>query len=396
MYKVLCDDVPPSEAFATVKDDWQRLFAVAAASPFLSWEWMSTWFKNFGENKVPLLFKVYHDDTLIGILPTFLESKTVLGMKFNRLALMGEDVGGADYLDIICRPADAATASTAIFQHLNRPDIKNRFDVICLKNLSGRSVTVNLLKDLYEQENVKYDRCSVSVAAVCRQIDLTLGWEVIIKRSKFANRFKQNLKKLEKMPGFEFCSATEPSELEKAFERFLYLHEKRWQTAGGSELSGHPRLISFQRQLMSALASSGLIRFDELWVDGKCRSSTYGLDDGKIFYCYNVGYDLDFSHLSVGTIALGLSVLSALKRGNVSYDFLRGDEKYKSYWSNSHTELLNLSFSRNTLPVFAHEALGYGFSGLKNLGKFVLPASIAESVGNWQRSNKRSYQLSGQ
>ena len=392
MYRVLIQKGTASDTFAAIRDEWQQLFAVAEASPFLSWEWMSTWFDTFGANKLPCLLKAYRGETLIGILPMYREKRRLLGISFNRLSMMGNKTGGADYLDLIARPEDRSGAMTAIFEYLCAD---NKIDVVCLENLAEVSESVRLLRKPETRSGHRFDRVSESVAAVCPQIDLSAGWESVLSHSKRRDNFKRRLKKIEKLPGFEFRSVTSPEQTGGAFERFLDLHQKRWENDGGSELTGHPRLAAFQRDVVTKLAAKGLIRFDELWLGGECRGSVYGLDNGRAFYYYNSGYDLDFSNLSVGLVLLGLSIQSAVRRGNVLYDFLRGDETYKSEWANRRAVQINFALCRSSITAFAHNTYSRAMTGIRDSAKYALPSGVAATIGNLRRVWKRNYQLSG-
>ena len=196
---------------------------------------------------------------------------------------------------------------------------------------------------------------------------------------------------MKKINGFEYRSITSPDETTGAFERFFRLHDERWVKEGGSELSGHPTLVGFQRALVPELSRIGLIRFDELWAEGECRASIYGLDDGNTFYNYNSGFDPAYSRLSVGRIMLGLSIKNAVERGNTMYDFLRGNETYKSDWANQSTNLVNVSLARKTLPVTAYMGMGKCLTGLRDASKAVLPSGIIGVIGTWRRAWKRNY-----
>lgn len=371
-----------------LREEWQQLFAATGcSSPFLSWEWLSVWYKWFGAGRIPFFLKVTRENRLIGLLPLCLQEKKVLGMRLGRLGFIGAGAGGADYLDLIAKPENKAEVLSAIFDFLKK---EKDFDVLCLENLASDSTTAGFLRDFNEQQF----RYAQLTTAVCPQIDLSGGWEAILKNSKRASNFKRRLKQLEKMPDFEFRSITSPAEAQAAFERFFRLHELRWSNNGGSELSGHPRLVSFQRDLVPTLAQTGLLRFDELWAEGECRASVYGLDDGKTFYYYNSGYDLDWANKSVGLVLIGLSVKNAIARGNSLYDFLRGDETYKFDWANQKSELVTASLSRKTVPVFFYEKINQAVFNFRNFSKFVLPSGLAETLKNRRRTWKRNHQLS--
>ena len=139
MNRIQVEKVTETEVFTSLREDWQRLFAVCDCAPFLSWEWLSVWFKFFGADRTPFILKVTRENELIGILPLCLQEKKILGIKLKRLGFIGEAQGGADYLDLIARREDKAEILTAIFEFLKA---ENSFDVIDLENLASDSETV--------------------------------------------------------------------------------------------------------------------------------------------------------------------------------------------------------------------------------------------------------------
>ncbi len=377
--------------FADVRSEWQELYSAVDCSPFLSWEWMSVWFENFGDGTRPFILKVFRDNRLVGILPMLQEKKNFLGLRYDQIAFVGNGPGGADYLDLIVRPENRKDSLTAIVDFLSA---ERRCDRISFENLDATYGTAGSIKGLALADGNRFRRYTESPSAICPQIELSGGWVRVLSESKRSANFKRRLKKIEKMPGFEFRSITSSDETDAAFERFLTLHESRWKESGGSALSGHPRLISFQRRLVPELSKAGLLRFDELWIEGECRSSIYGLDDGKTFYYYNSGFDLSSAHLSVGLVLLGLSIKNAVERGNRLYDFLRGDEAYKFDWANRQTHLVNLTLSGSSLPAVVSGELDRASSKVSKILKSAMPTRLGETLGSWRQAWKRNYHLS--
>lgn len=409
MSRITIEKADDENVFAALREEWRGLFAAAAGvasaadgnganlSPFLSWEWLSTWYKWFGEIRYkPFVLKAYAgENRLVGLLPLCREEKSIFGMRLRRLTLMGEKQGGADYLDLIAaRPEDKTEILQAIIEFLKK---ENDFDWICLESVANDSTTAEWLRNIGRRcdgENQPL-RLVAEKTAICPRIDLASGdWEAILKKSRRASNFKRRFKQLEKTPGFEFRTIVAPSEVGAAFERFYHLHERRWAADGGSELSGHPRLAAFQRDLISRLSATGLLRFDELWADGHCRASVYGLDDGRTFYYYNSGYDLEWASRSVGLVLIGLSVKHAIARGVRRYDFLRGDENYKFDWADGQTELVTMNLSRSTTPALAYEGITRARRAARDFSKYALPAGFAETLKNRLRARQRNQQLS--
>lgn len=389
MDKISVQKAVAENAFRSIRDEWRQLAAASGVSPFLSWEWQSTWNNSFGSDGEPFILKTYRGNELIGIFPLRQQKKRLLGMRLKRLGFIGEETGGADYLDLIAKPEDRLQVLSSNLAFLKE---NGHIDLLCLDNMASVSQTAQFLRALSKTDEAL--RYRESQSSVCPKIDLSLGWPSILKQGKRSSNFKRRLKQIEKMPNFQFRSVTAPDEMGPAFERFLVLHEKRWLSDGGSELSGHPKLIAFQRDVVREMVDTGLLRFDELWIEGECRASVYGFDDGQTFYYYNAGYDPEWARFSVGLVLIGLSIRHAVERGNKVYDFLRGEETYKFDWANQTEELVSATLARKTLPVIAHVALEQLNESVRAISRSVLPPSIAETLKRWRRQSKRNFRLS--
>lgn len=355
------------DAVAQLRDEWVGLFNGSKCAPFLAWEWMSSWETAFANGGRPFVLKAHSDGHLVGLLPLRSRRK----MFGTHVGFVGAGAGGADYLDIIARPEDRAIVAFAFLRYLSANG--RNYDLLRLDNISTDSSIATRLRASRDRSH------SERPAYVCPQIDLSGGWDDVLRQSRRSSNFRRRLKRLEKLPGFEFRSVTSPDDLSAAFERFLSLHNKRWSD-GGSELSGRPELITFHRDVVAQMAATGLLRFDELWADGDCRASIYGFDDGRTFYYYNTGFDPEWADRSVGLVLTGLSIRNAVERGVAVYDFLRGEEAYKFDWANKTQQLVNLALSSGTVAA----RLAFGLSGttfrLREIAKEVLPSGLAESA----------------
>lgn len=226
------------EALEALRTDWKLLFQLAGAAPFLSWEWAATWHKWFGRGKTPYLICVRESGTLIGLLALVHEVRRLAGSKLERFSLLGDDFGGADYLDMIALPGRQETVVTAILNELigaaRRGGMK-------LDGFATDSLLLAALATRFRQDR-KF-LCRTASQYVCPQVELSNDWKEILRRSRRAENFKRRLRQVSVREGFAHRVVTEPEAALPAFERFLRLHNARWASAGGSEMTGHERLI---------------------------------------------------------------------------------------------------------------------------------------------------------
>lgn len=362
--------VKGSAAIEAMRDEWKNLFAESDPSPFLTWEWLTAWYRFFGDGSTPFILKAYRGGSLIGILPLRRIVNRILGIASTRLALLGDEHGGADYLDVIASTDNRDRVADAFADHLL--NVETGADAIIFKNLSASSP----LRKSLQAADQYFERKGF----ICPQINLNGGWPAVLANCRRTSNFKRRLKQLERLPGFEFRSVTRADLIPGAFQRFIELHNSRWSPNGGSDLSGGPRLLSFHKEVIDQMAGTGLLRFDELWVKEYCVASAYAFDNGRTFFYFNAGYDPAWASHSVGLVLTGLSIRAACERGNETYDFMRGDEAYKFDWANRIETTIKACFVRRTLGGHAFataEKLAYE---AKKISGALLPTPVANQL----------------
>jgi CelD/BcsL family acetyltransferase involved in cellulose biosynthesis len=390
MRKLTVEEVQGDDALDALHAEWQVLFSASGAWPFLSWEWIAGWQQWLSRDRTPCLLCARDGTKLVGLLPLGVEKLPLLGLpvKARRLSLLGEGFGSADYLDVLALPEYAQEASSAIFDHLAQ---RVSFDVLELDGLAEDSPNLPLLAQRFGRgANFRY---RLTPRFICPQVELNGDWAAILKHSRRADNFKRRLRQLRAREGFEHRVITRPAESEAAFERFLKLHEACWTDRGGSDLTGHESLRSFHRDVVVPLAKAGLLRFDELWIEGACRASIYGLDDGRRYCFYNSGYDQAWKNASPGLVLLGLSIEDAARRGIERYDFLRGTENYKFDWANTTHETVSVLVARRNLTAMLYIALERTQLAIRAFAKALLPGQTGELMRRWRRSRRRDQGL---
>ena len=178
---------------------------------------------------------------------------------------------------------------------------------------------------------------------------------------------------------------TAPKEVPAALERFFTLHDRRWAEQGGSDAMARPAVKAFHRDLVPGLAHAGAIRFEEIWAEGKCIASLYGINRKERFFFYQCGYDPDWARRSVGFVRLGLSIADAADRGVRVYDFLRGSEAYKFDWANAARSTLAVRISRRSAAGRAFVAGENLRAAAKLTARAVLPMRAVELLRRQRR-----------
>jgi CelD/BcsL family acetyltransferase involved in cellulose biosynthesis len=342
------EELSGPEALSSLAPEWQALFNATNATPFLSWEWISAWHKWLGRGKHPRLFCAREGGMLVGLLALGEEERRLKGTpaRLRQISFLGDQLGGSDYLDVLALPGYEQDCAKVLFGHIAE---HVEFDLLELDGLPCDSPSAPWLAYCFGSgANFKY---RLEPRYVCPQVRLDKPWEELLRSSSRASYFSRNLRRLRRLPGFDHRVVTDPSQAVEAFERFLALHESSWASRGGSGATGRNSLKDFHRDVVMRLALAGRLRFEEIWINGACRASLYGISGGERYCYYLSGYDPAWAKYSLGGAVVGLSIAGAIERGVKFYDMLRGAEPYKFGWANETRATFSAQVASDSLPA---------------------------------------------
>src|SRR5262245_58224674 len=268
--KLVVEELSGVEALSSLAPEWQALFDVTNASPFLSWEWISAWHKWLGREKYPRLFCAREGGLLVGLLALGEEERRLKGTpaRVRRISFLGDQLGGSDYLDVLALPGYEQECARALFGHIAE---NVKFDILELDGLPCDSPSAPWLAWRFGGDtNFKL---RLEQRYVCPQVRLDKPWEELLRSFSRGAYLSRCARRLRKLPGFDHRMVTDPDQATEAFERFLALHESSWASRGGSGATGRQSLKDFHRDVVVRLALAGRLRFEVIWLEGACRES---------------------------------------------------------------------------------------------------------------------------
>ncbi len=371
------------ERLGALREEWRALFdAAASPSPFLSWEWLHTWWRSFGGSRRLWILEVRDGG---GGLAGALALSSRPGFGARRWQLVGNGVTGADGLDVLARAADAPAVREAVAGALG--DALTTWDVLDLEDLPCGSPTVAALGRAMA-------RRGVSVRAErgfsCPAFAVRGTFEQHLAGIRRRETFGRRVRWLARQPGFRVDVATTPAEARDAIEDFLALHRLRWAEEGGSYGIPPGPAEQFHREVAPLLAERGWLRLYRLHVQGRAIASVYGIELTGRFYYYQSGWDPAWSARSPGAVLVGRTVEDAYARGLTDYDFLRGTEPYKLDWASDRRETCTLRLRAPSLRAGTAAAAEGAWRAARGFARAVTP----ERAWNALRLARRSFDVS--
>jgi len=108
-----------------------------------------------------------------------------------------------------------------------------------------------------------------------------------------------------------------------AFERFAGLHRSSPGRKGRF-------MVGEREEFFRALYHQPGWRVDELFHRDQAVAALFGFSDGDTYYLYNSAYDNELAEASPGIVLLTHTIQGLAAEGFTRFDFLKGDEEYKT------------------------------------------------------------------
>jgi CelD/BcsL family acetyltransferase involved in cellulose biosynthesis len=324
-----------ASSFDALRDDW-NLLAERSDNVFGTWEWASAWWRHFGRRARLLVTTCRRaDGSMLALLPLYVWPRPGLQV----VRLIGH--GPADELGPLCAAEDRPAAAAALTRVLD-----------------------DARADVFLGEEVRHHdgwsrRLGATVRGTVSSPVLRLDWrswdEFLAARS---SNFRQQIRRRERALGdhglrYRLCENRD--RLERDLDVLFALHRLRW-TGGDSEFT---RLAAFHRDFAADAFDRGWLRLWFLEVNGAEVAAWYGLRFRGIEWYYQAGRDPAWDRFAVGFVLLAHSIREAIADGMREYRLGRGDEEYKSRFTDDDSEVETLVLARGVkgrLAVAAAEA----------------------------------------
>ncbi len=309
-----------------LRQEWTDLLLdTARPSVFMSWEWMTTWLKEFRPGATPrvLMARRGPDGELVGLAP-FYETTSYGPLAVRTLGFMGAGVG-ADHLAVLVRRGFETQTRAALAERLLADD---RWDVLEFPRTEHE--TAQWLEGAVSASGRRLASIS-GTADVCPYIPLPGSWEEYLRtlRSDARKDLGRRWRRLREHGDVVIERVHTVDELDHAWSILLALHEKRRQVMGGRSAFTTGRALAFHRVFLQRAAERGWLRLYLMRVRDRYVAAEYCLSLGGKVADLQTGFDPEWSRFGVSTLLQGHSIQDAIAEGATEYDLLRGGEAYK-------------------------------------------------------------------
>jgi CelD/BcsL family acetyltransferase involved in cellulose biosynthesis len=375
------EKITSREGFERLAPEWNTLLETSAANTLtLTYEWLSTWWEVFGEQRELYILAVRDCRELIGIAPLLKRTVQHYGLlPFRRLELLasGEDEADeicSEYLDFILKEGREAEALEKIFEHLGEGE--DEWDEILLTDMAGESVNVPILKRLCDDKGT---RCQVVKDQHSIYLPLPDTWEGLLETLSrdFRRKILRDRRILDESGG-QMRIIDRAEEFENNFETLIRLHQMRWTARGEPGVFSSEKFTRFHRSLAPRLLEKGWISLFTLSIHGEPICALYDFIYNKKMYYYQSGLDAENKLLnSAGLLLRSFAIEKAIEAGLTECDFLKGDiNSYKSRWRGQTRSIIQLRLSRQHSKEAIYTTTTRFIDGLRQIKRALKRAAV--------------------
>ena len=285
---------------------------------FATPEWNRVWWEEFGAGKDLYVLTMRRGGELIAIVPLYRKHE---GDRKILRFLGGIDL--TDYLGPICSLEDRAEVADAFVSWLGKEEVE--WDEFDAHNMPVPFGFGEFLIERADGEGFRYEVEQEETSAVLLLPDTWEDYLESLDPKERRELKRKNRRIIREVPDASFRTATEES-LERDLKHFVEMHR------GAEGHKGHfmkPEIATFFERVARAFMPLGWLRLDFLEIAERPVASTFSFELNNTFYLYNSAYEPEVKRLSPGVVLSSRLIEESIERHLRSFDFLRGQERYK-------------------------------------------------------------------
>ena len=378
-----CEILRTTAELEALRGEWTALLhRTGICTPFLTWEWMCTWWQHYCADDPARRLAVVvarRQGHCEAILPGYIRSSS--GLTF--FEFLGTEYESTDYTRTI-EPIDAEGLLGELLEALMAQE--PRLDIIHLTNVLDSDSTLPRLRRFAASASASYES---ELFRTCPIIHIRGNWDAFVEG--LSAKMRKNVRRAMRQlldAGAEFKLVTDREGVRPAVRDLFALHAERFVTKKATTGFRADLREPFHAAVAERFFDSDLLRLFRLELKGRAVASVYCFEhQGGLFY-FQGGMDPEFERLSVGTALVGHAIKYAFDQQLRFFDFMRGEEAYKFRWTQDTRDIMALRLGvsgKGRAALFARRRL-LAAKGLVKRLLFPSAAPAAESAAGTEVS----------
>jgi len=330
--------------FLELRHEWNKVLERSRdKNIFLTWEYLSTYWKHFGKEKKLRILYIEDKNEIIAIAPLRRSSygfASPLGYEvIEPLGYRGLNPEGADYTGLILAEREAECLQLFLNHLVEHDD----WDFIYMYDLPRTS----MIPDLLPKISKVIPKFELEKGVLCPYLSIPNSMDIFLKElsANFRYNLRRCVRKLDKdyqRVGFKRYDAL--GSVEEAMDIFFQLHQRRWKSKHMLGAFNTREVRNFYKNVAKLFADNGWLALYFLTVDDEPIAGLYSFEYSQKMYGALSGFDPYYSKYSVGNLVLLKVIEKCIERKMKEFDFMKGGESYKFRYSVKYRRNLRIRF----------------------------------------------------
>lgn len=342
----------------------------------LSMDWLLAWWRHFGVGHQLQIVAAAEGDQLVGMVPCY-EHETRLG---KQLRLLGSGSVCSDYLGATVHPEHANEAYSSMNACMREFVNRREIEALHFEGVSRASAWTPQLKAFANETGYSI---RIQPMVNCWSLSLPGSWSELQQSQRRRSVYRKAKKCFGRIQAGEISvrQLAHRSDLDEGMQQLVRLHQARRGSVGDHGCFSDPRFEPFLRDAIGSMLAEGAACFSICERDGIAIGVGLLLLGTDTVFMYQSGFDPVYSELEPGHSTIAGSLQFAIKQGFKNYDFLRGDETYKSYWGAKPQPLQRIILAPPTLKAQTIEVVYRNLSWLRSCYDDLSGSGIKKALG---------------
>lgn len=349
-------EIRQQQEFLSVEQEWNELLSEShLATPFLTHEWLSAWWANFGTDKSVTIIIGREKGRLVFAIP-LIDRVTAVGPA--RIRLLSSLTNSHSFRFHYLMPLGASPVLTEFLAFLKQR--AETWHYLLLSYVPLDEPGTRLLLEAARHAGLRAFEKKTFDSAYLPVSDTWEQHAAGLKRS-ITKTMRRQRKRLQEMGEVRLETLTEVREVEQALDEALAIENRSWKAEHGTTIASKAELTSFYHDVAVAAAKRGWMRLRFLNVGGRRVAFEYALEYAGRLSSIKIGYDADeYRVYSVGRVLVQASIQRCFEEGLREYDFIGGLSQAQADWQ-PQTRRIGWLYVYNNSPLSRMHA-GFEFS----------------------------------
>ncbi len=307
---------------SALQPDWDSLVVEAGQSVFATTAWLLTWWQVFGRGKRLFVVLAEENGKLLGLAPLMISRLSLFDFKLRKVEFIGS--GNIDYGNFIVKDKPEEVIC-ALLKCLHQQ--QDQWDIIELTELPESARVL--------RHQIAGYKVVKKTKSVCPFMNLSEFDEASLEQSfkkSMRTDIRRQSKRLNQLGQLRLELNIGREKLPQFLKDFFQLYDQRWHSVGLPGKFNRPNYREFFTQIASNLSANGWCRLAAMYLNDELIAAHFGFVYQLKFYYYVPTFSIKYANYSPGKVLLFNLIKDSLCQGLKFFDFLRGDESYKTSW----------------------------------------------------------------